>query len=139
MVILVDANILIDVLAKREPFHISSSRIWKYCETNLVTGHVSALTFANLVYVLSRELTARQTEETLHTLSLIFSVEDLKLSDLEHAAALHWSDFEDAIQYVTAGRVKADYIVSRNPKDYENQTIPVKSPEEVCALIKSFI
>lgn len=34
----------------------NSSLIWKLCETGEVDGYVSALTLANLVYVMQKEL-----------------------------------------------------------------------------------
>ena len=37
----------------------------KICETGQAKGFVSALTFANLVYVLRRELDPKKTEEVL--------------------------------------------------------------------------
>ena len=43
---------------------------------------------------------------------------------------LHWKDFEDAVQYVTAERIKADYIITRNTKDIESKKIPVVTPNE---------
>ena len=47
MKLLIDANILLDVLQKREPYYHDSALIWKLCETEQVKGHVSTLTFAN--------------------------------------------------------------------------------------------
>lgn len=51
MKLLIDANILLDVLQNRKPYVQVSSIIWKLCETEKVKGYVSALTFANLVYI----------------------------------------------------------------------------------------
>lgn len=47
MKLLIDANILLDVLQKREPYVLDSSVIWKLCETEKAKGYVSVLTFAN--------------------------------------------------------------------------------------------
>ncbi len=50
MVLLIDGDILLDVLMNRQGFVYASSIIWKLCETEMVKGYVSALTFAKLVY-----------------------------------------------------------------------------------------
>ena len=50
MVLLIDANIILDVLLNRQEFVKDSSMVWKLCETGKAKGYVSALTFANLVY-----------------------------------------------------------------------------------------
>lgn len=56
MKLLIDANILLDVLQNRAGFVEDSSLVWKLCETGQAEGIVSALTFANLVYVMRKEL-----------------------------------------------------------------------------------
>ena len=52
MKLLIDANILLDVLQNRENFVRASSMVWKLCETEQAKGYISALTFANLVYLI---------------------------------------------------------------------------------------
>ena len=52
MRLLIDANIILDVLEKREPHYEQSALVWKLCETEQDEGFVSSLTFANLVYVM---------------------------------------------------------------------------------------
>lgn len=52
MKLLIDANVLLDVLQKREPYYSDSAVIWKLCETEQAVGYVSALTFANMVYIM---------------------------------------------------------------------------------------
>ena len=49
MKVLIDGNIILDVLQRREPHVEASSKIWKLCETDQVEGFISALTFADLV------------------------------------------------------------------------------------------
>ena len=51
------------------------------CETDLAYGYVSVLTFANLVYVMRKELDAEKINEVLKKLSLIFTFESFNSSD----------------------------------------------------------
>lgn len=135
MKLLIDANILLDVLQNRQPHVQSSSLIWKLCETNQAHGCVSALTFANLVYVMRKELNPKMIEDTLHKLSLIFEFTDLNAADLTRAAELNWDDFEDAIQSVTAERIHADYIITRNVRDFAKSKVMAFTPAELIARI----
>lgn len=57
MVLLIDANIILDVLMERTGFVEQSAMIWKLCETEQIKGYVSTLTFANMMYVMRKELT----------------------------------------------------------------------------------
>ena len=135
MKLLIDANILLDVLQNREPHVQASSVVWKLCETEKAKGYVSALTFANLVYIMRKELDPKKIEETLKALSLIFEFADFNVSDLTHAAELEWDDFEDAVQSVTAERVHADYIITRNVRDFAKSKVVAITPSELIVRI----
>ncbi len=132
---LIDANVLLDVLANREPFVEDSSKIWKLCETQQLDGYISALTFADLVYVLRKELDPQKIENVLNSLKLIFTFTELNEKDLSDAAALKWNDYEDAIQSVTASRIKADCIITRNVKDFKNSSVTAFTPSEILTRI----
>lgn len=135
MKLLIDANILLDVLQNREQFVKDSSIIWKLCETEKAEGYISTLTFANLVYIMRKELTAEKIEEVLQKLALIFQFAELSTSDIMHAAELQWDDFEDAIQSVTAERIHADYIITRNVRDFTKSKVMAFTPAELIARI----
>ena len=113
MRLLIDANIVLDVLQKREPYWKDSSVIWKLCETEQAEGYISTLTFANLMYVMRRELDPAQIRDVLDKLRLIFRFADFTAADMEKAAEMGWDDFEDAIQAATAERIMADSIITR--------------------------
>ena len=128
---LIDANILLDVLSDRQPHVQDSSKIWKLCETRQIEGFVSTLTFADLFYILRKELDPGTIEKTLDSLKLIFIFAELNESDISNATSLKWADFEDAIQSVTASRIKADFIVTRNVRDFKNSSITALTPAEI--------
>ena len=133
MKLLIDANILLDVLQNREPFVQDSSRVWKLCETSYDSGYISALSFANLVYVMRKELDPARIEEVHKQLELIFRFTELTVSDMEKAVSMKWDDFEDCVQAVTAERIKADYIITRNVKDFQKSKVLAFTPSEYLA------
>ena len=135
MVLLIDANIILDVLLNRQEFVKDSSIVWKLCETGKAKGYVSALTFANLVYIMRKQLDPEEIENVFRKLSLIFDFTDLSVSDLTRAAELHWKDFEDAVQSVTAERVHADYIITRNVRDFSRSRVIAFTPAELLVRI----
>ena len=135
---LVDANILLDVLMNRQPHVTDSASIWKLCETGQAEGYISSLTFANLIYIMRKEINPKGIEIILDKLSLIFHFADLTSSDLISAAKLQWNDFEDAVQCVTAKRLNADYIITRNVKDFKESDIIAITPTNMLKLINDF-
>ena len=135
MVLLIDANIILDVLLNRPEFVKDSSMIWKLCETEQLKGYVSTLTFANLVYIMRKQLTPEKIEEVFLKLNLIFEFVDFSASDIAKATELGWKDFEDAIQSVTASKIHADYIITRNVRDFTKSKVIAFTPTELLARI----
>lgn len=135
MVLLIDANIILDVLLNRPDYVKDSAMIWKLCETEQMKGYVSTLTFANLVYIMRKQLDPEKIEDVFHKLNLIFEFADFSVSDLTHAADLNWKDFEDAVQSVTAERIHADYIITRNVRDFSKSRVMAFTPPELLARI----
>ena len=60
---------------------------------------------------------------------------DLCVSDIQQAARMQWNDYEDAIQSATAQRIHADFIITRNIKDFAKSKILAFTPAELLARI----
>ncbi len=56
---------------------------------------------------------------------------------VSRALVSDFADFEDAVQYYSALGVKADFIITRNTRDFSTSELPVFSPDEMLALIES--
>ena len=131
MKVLIDTNVILDVLCNRTEFVADSSKIWKLCEVEKIEGHISALSVPNIVYILRKELTPQKTKEIIGQLMMIFHIIDLKPSDLKNAAEMLSADFEDAVQMCCASRIKADYIVTRNIRDFQCGKVLALKPSEL--------
>ncbi len=136
MILLIDANIILDVLMNRTDFVRESSLIWKLCETKKAKGYISTLAYANMMYVMRKQLTPALIKEVFDKLRLIFEFASFSQAVLEKAVNAGWSDFEDAVQSMVAESVHADYIITRNPKDFAASNIPALTPSEFLLKIK---
>ena len=56
-------------------------------------------------------------------------------NDVKRAAAAQWYGFEDCVIYQAAQKTKADYILTRNKRDFEEDMIPAITPPELLAQI----
>ncbi|MBQ3626164.1 MAG: PIN domain-containing protein [Synergistaceae bacterium] len=130
MKLLLDTNILLDVLTEREPFYDISAIIWHKCACKEFSGCISSLSFANMVYNMRKKLTPESIEILAVRMSDIFEFVDLNRLDIIQASKMRWKDFEDALQSVAAERIKADYIITRNIKDFDNSNVRALSPED---------
>ena len=131
MKVLIDTNIILDVLCNREEFVEHSLKIFKLCEVKKIEGYISALSIPNIVYIMRKELDSKKVKEILEKLSLIFEIIDLKADDLKRASSFDFKDYEDAIQSAQASRIKANYIITRNVKDYISSKVTAIKPSEL--------
>jgi len=131
MNILIDTNVILDVLCNRADFVEDALKVFRLCEAEQITGYISALSVPNIVYIMRKELDNARIKEILNILTSIFTVVELRKSDLIQAADMEFSDYEDALQAVCASRAKASYIVTRNIKDFRNSPVPAIKPSEL--------
>jgi len=138
MNIFVDTNILLDVIAERMPFYDASAAILSLFEQDKAEGFVSAMSFNNTHYVLAKRAGRNRALKAMRTLLDTFNVVALDEKILSRAIDAEFDDFEDAIQFFSAIRCDADYLVTRNVKDFPHKDIPVLSPEEFLKLKLKF-
>lgn len=131
MKILIDTNVILDVLANRAEFSEAAKKVFKLCEVKKISGYISALSVANIVYIMRKELDSKRIREIIENLALIFGIADLKGEDIKNASKMNFSDYEDALQSSQAKRIKADYIVTRNIKDFQNSKVMAIKPTEL--------
>ena len=80
-----------------------------------------------------KELDPNQIELIYKKLCLIFEIADFDVNILEQAIQMKWKDLEDAIQSVTAQKIKADFIITRNVKDFIYSKTLSLTPTELLA------
>lgn len=128
--LLVDTNIVIDLLSKREDFFQEAQELFTLADNNLVELYVSALTFANTHYLLSKHHKLDEARKILTKLKVLVKVAQLDDKIIELALVSDFKDFEDAIQYHTALENGIDIIITRNKKDFKNSKLPVMTAKE---------
>lgn len=131
MKVLIDTNIAIDLLANRGEFAEPAAQLFKLCEIGKVQGYIYALSVANIVYIMRKEMDRSQIDAIITKLASIITIADMKADDLRKAAALPIPDFEDALQSVCASRLKADFVITRNLKDFKNSKVMAIKPTEL--------
>jgi len=129
--ILLDTNIVIDLLAKREPFYPEAARLFSLADRKVISLFVSALSFANVNYVLLRQRKPEEAKLILRKLKLLVGV--LNLDEKVISLSLNdneFKDFEDALQYYSAIENDMEVIISRNLKDFQSSKLPVMTAEQ---------
>lgn len=135
MRVLVDTNVLLDVLARREPHWAAASRVWTLAETGRVQADISAISYNNVYYIVRRWSGRGRAEKALRLLRDVFGTVGLTQKVLIQAMDAEFPDFEDAIQYFLAVHARADYILTRDAQDFPRAGPTVIPPGEWLALL----
>ena len=129
MKLLIDTNIIIDVLGNREPFFEDSYRIIQLGLEGELETIISAGTVTDVYYILRRYIhDANTVREKIFILSNYVKICKCASDDITNALILFIPDYEDAVIAATARREKADFIITRDEKDFENSPVPAMNP-----------
>jgi len=133
MGLFVDTNVILDVFLRRQPFYEESACIWSLCEMGRTPGFISALSFPNVFYLLRRAEGYNAARKGLGIMRDVFTLVPLDSQITNQAIDSDIKDFEDAIQFFSALRVGADSLITRNPKDFPTDDVPIQTPTEFLA------
>ena len=129
MKIVVDTNVIIDILCKREPFFEDSYNALNKC----IDDHtliVSASAITDIFYIARKYIGSEQAKECIRNLLDLIKISDPRGADIEKALSSDISNFEDAVVSAIAERQKAKYILTRNTKDFEKSKILSITPHD---------
>lgn len=135
MRLMIDTNIFLDVMAKREPFFADSKAVLELCESKKVYGFLSASSATDIFYLVRRQLhSVELAYKALGSVLDIAKVLAVTNEDVLNAYIQRAPDFEDCLMATCAKANKCDAIVTRNKKDFLNFGITLFSPEELLKL-----
>lgn len=137
MKLFLDINVILDVLAKREPWFEESAAVLSLLEADDFEGVAAAHSVTTLFYLASKHLGQRRATARLLDLLKLVSVAPVDQDTILKGLALGWSDFEDALQMLCADTAGADYLVTRNTRDFESDSIPVVTPAQLLAILQA--
>lgn len=133
-----DTNVIIDLLANREPFSRSSAKLLDLAEEGKISIYLSALSYSNIYYIVRKLCSHKELLSILRGLESMTSTLDVTGQIISNALNASLKDFEDSIQFYTAlSNKKIEAIVTRNPRDFKNNDISVFTPEEALRIIET--
>ena len=137
MKILIDTNIVLDMLLEREPFANDSAKIFELAENEKVEAFLTANSITDIVYILRKNYGKEQIRDAIFELMKFIKIVSITSSDISKAFNYLFTDYEDALQTQCAIKIKADYIVTRNTKDFKSEFAQAITPSELIAMIQS--
>lgn len=132
MIVLFDANVILDILLRREPtFEDSYNSVTLSLKDN-DKCMISASSVADIYYILRKALKDKEkAKEKLESLLSIFSIATVDEKVIKNAFSLSGKDFEDDIVYSLAMASKSECLVTNNISDFtKDEIIKVLLPKD---------
>jgi predicted nucleic acid-binding protein len=132
MILLLDTNVVLDVLLTREPFAAGATRIMELAEQRKLNCFITANNITDIFYILRKYIQSpREREEIIRGILAIIDIVNITRKDIYRSFEHNAADFEDALLAQCAVKIKADYIVTRNQKDFKGSVVAVISPVDL--------
>ena len=128
--IFLDTNVILDLLAKRDPFYNPIAKLATLADTKKIILVSSPISFTTVEYVLRKYESSESVLNKLRKFKIICEVCDINGETIEKALNSGFADFEDSVQYFGAVQSLCSIIITRNGKDFKNSTIPIMTAEE---------
>lgn len=127
---LIDTNVLLDHLARREGFFQDAAVIFSMVNEGRLIGIVSSLSIVNCAYVLPKHYDEKAVLEQIKKMLNVFTISNVDSAILEQAAEIEPYDYEDAVQYLSALPYHPDIVIPRDKKGFKDLGILVMTPAE---------
>ncbi|MEH2336169.1 PIN domain-containing protein [Nostoc sp.] len=127
---LFDSDMLLDILAQRQPFVVASARALNTVMQNQVQGYVSGHAVTNIFYILRRQVGNEVARELLAKLLQHLQVANVTDEVIRQALNSPIKDFEDAVTSAAALTAGLEIIVTRNTPDFVASLVPAMLPDE---------
>jgi len=133
MKVVLDTNVVLDTLMKREGFFPAAYEVVKLSIQNKIEAVLPTSIITDIYYILSQS-DKTQAKPILEQFVGLVTICEVVPADIGAAFASDMDDFEDAVLASVAARIKADYIVTRNNRDFTNSPVRAALPEELLKL-----
>jgi len=132
--ILVDINIILDFLNKRN-FYELAKQIIQLCYDKKIQGYVCAHEITTLSYFLEKDKESEIVNKILISIMDMFTIISIDENILRNALKSQIKDFEDAVIEVSSLQNDLDCIVSRNKEDFTKSKILCFEPADFLAMV----
>lgn len=130
--VFVDPNILIDLLADRQPFSKFAIEIFDLADKKKINLFTSSHSIATTHYILQKYIEEQELRNVLYSLSHYVGIASIDVSIIKKSLLSRHRNLEDAIQIFAAHSIgNIDFIVTRNIKDFKDAELTVLPPDEL--------
>ena len=131
MTVMLDINVLLDVIQKRQPHFPASAALLELIAKGTIKGCVPAHAVTTVHYIVTKYADRAKADRAVDWLLARTSVVPAGRDEFRRARSLPLSDFEDAVVVAVAEVSCCEYVISRNVSDFTGSPVPALTPEEL--------
>ncbi|RLF30912.1 MAG: PIN domain nuclease [Thermoplasmata archaeon] len=135
--LLIDIDVILDVLLKRQPFFAASANLWAQIEKGHTCAYLASHTVTTLFYLIRKAKGKKLAKDSIRDILSVFEIAPVDKKGLLLALELDFTDFEDAVQFGAAKQMNVDFIITRNIRHYRKSDIPVLTPDTFLSTLDS--
>jgi len=136
---LIDTNVLMDSILRREPYHSASDAVMDLIADDVIKGFVSVQSLKDIFYFCSKIKSHKDAFDTVEKLSYVLNVIDMNGADSLSFFMSEMDDYEDGLLVFSALRNGIKTIITRNEKDFNMTEMLVINPKDVQKHIGHFV
>lgn len=102
---------------------------------NEAQGFVAGHTLPTIYHVVAKAQGRAAASGAMHDLLRVLEVVPVEKKDFYRALSLPMDDFEDAVQAAAALRIDAQYLVTRNERDFRGTSMSTATPATVLSIL----
>lgn len=128
---LIDTNVLLDAIFRREPFFEDSKKVFEMARDGKIEGYISVQSLKDIFYLCKKINGREHCFDAIEKLSFLFKVVDVTGQDSFSALMSDIDDYEDGLLIFSAKRNNIDAIITRNGKDFVESDIILIDPKNI--------
>ncbi len=131
MDLMLDSNIILDHIDRRQPHYEMSRRTCLLGITGEANTYITVNMLADIYYILSKDYGSVVAQDMIDNDLAFLQLVGITPDDARYALSLRWEDFEDCLVARCAEKIRATYIITRNVSDFAASTVEAITPEQL--------
>ncbi|MDR0903555.1 MAG: PIN domain-containing protein [Ruminococcus sp.] len=132
--ILLDTNVVLDLLQKRDPFYPDVEKIMLRGQNKEIKCYISANSLTDIFYLYAKHTNIQEARRAIKYLLANFDIAAIDEESCKSAMKLPIADFEDALIVQCALKYKVDYIITRDKELHNNTIVKAIPPHEYLSI-----
>lgn len=133
--LLIDTNVVLDLLSAREPWAHDAARLLDGCAQGAARAFLAAHAVTTIHYLVESAVNRKVANAAISDLLELVTVVPASSDDFRRALTLGLGDFEDAVHVTAFLRCGAQFLVTRNARDFKAAQIETRTAGEALALL----